>query len=96
MLIYQVKIIIDGSVEKQWLQWMKTVHVPDVIATGLIRSFHILKPEETTLVYLFHYYFNSSKDYEHYNKQYAPKLKEQPAKKYPNQFRVERSLLQSI
>jgi hypothetical protein len=96
MLIYQVKIIVSASIEEEWLQWMKTVHVPDMIATGLIRSFTILKPAEMEQVYLFHYYFDSDSDYEHYQKQYAPKLKEHPTKKYPNQFKAERSVLHNI
>ena len=96
MLTYQVKIKIEPAVEKEWLHWMKTIHVPDVIATGLIRSFQILKPSGENQLYLFHYHFNSVEDYHHYRAQFAPMLKAHPHKKFPNQFKVERDLLHWI
>ena len=34
MLIYNVTINIEESVEKEWLAWMQQVHIPEVIATG--------------------------------------------------------------
>lgn len=34
MLIYNVTINIEESVEKEWLIWMQEVHIPEVIATG--------------------------------------------------------------
>ncbi len=93
MLTYQVKITVNASVEAEWLQWMKTKHVPDVIATGLIRSFHILMPEETPQTYLFQYHFASKDDYERYSQEYAPKLREELIEKFGGQFEGERSLL---
>lgn len=42
MIICQVHLIIDAEVEGEWLRCMKIKHVPDVIATGLVRSFRQL------------------------------------------------------
>lgn len=92
MLTYQVKIKVDKAIEGQWLQWMKSSHVPDVIGTGLIRSFQILKSTTESQLYHFHYHFNSLEDYRHYEKHYAPKLKAHPQEKFPNQFESERDL----
>jgi len=96
MLTYQVKIKIDASVESEWLAWMKIKHVPDVIATGLIKSFQILKPESKEQLYLFHYHFESRKDYERYQKEFASELKTHPTEKFPNRFTAERELLEWI
>jgi len=92
MITYQVKIKVDESVEKKWLLWMKTEHVPDVIGTGLIRSFQILKSASEDQLYHFDYHFNSIEDYHHYRKEFAPKLKAHPLEKFPNQFTAEREL----
>ena len=35
MILYNVTISIDTSVEEDWLQWMKEIHIPDVMNTGL-------------------------------------------------------------
>ena len=34
MIIYNVTINIDDSVHDQWLNWLKTKHIGDVLATG--------------------------------------------------------------
>lgn len=33
MLIYNVTINVEESIEKEWLKWMKEVHIPEVLAT---------------------------------------------------------------
>lgn len=96
MLTYQVNITIEASVEEEWLRWMKTKHVPEVIATGLIKSFQILKPEEQAHTYLFHYHFGNQEDYEQYQEVHAPILKAGPGKKFPYMFKAERNLLRWI
>lgn len=93
MLTYQVKVTVDALVEEKWLHWMKTVHIPDVIATGLIRSFHILKPEigeERT--YYFHYHFSSKADFDHYTQEFGPALKADVLEKFPDQFTASRQV----
>lgn len=97
MITYQVKITINPEVEEAWLKYMKTEHVPDVIATGLVRSFQILKPEiEEAHTYYYHYQFESSADYEKYRKEFAPKLKAHPQQKFPNQFTATRQLFKWV
>ncbi|MCK8480209.1 DUF4286 family protein [Psychroserpens algicola] len=34
MIIYNVTVNIDDTVHDQWLQWMKTEHIPKVLGTG--------------------------------------------------------------
>lgn len=100
MLTYQVKITLNDSVkvsiEEEWLHWMKTRHVPDVIATGLIKSFQILKPDASAQTYFFHYHFQDEEDYKQYQEQHAPALKVHVAAKYEGRFIAERSLLRWI
>lgn len=96
MITYQVKITIDPSVESDWLYWMKTVHVPDVIACGLIRSFQILKPTTQEYLYHFNYNFESHSAFEKYKEEFAPELKEDVLQKYPNMFTAEREIFNWI
>ena len=34
MYIYNVKINIEESIQEKWTHWMKTEHIPEVLATG--------------------------------------------------------------
>lgn len=34
MYIYNVTINIDETIHNEWLEWMKSKHIPDMLATG--------------------------------------------------------------
>ncbi len=38
MILYNVTISIDPEVHQEWLAWMKEVHIPDVLKTGMFRE----------------------------------------------------------
>mgnify|MGYP002347735554 CR=1 FL=1 len=33
-LLYNVTIKVESDIHHEWLEWMKTVHIPDVMATN--------------------------------------------------------------
>ena len=39
MIIYNVTINIDESAHDQWLNWLKTKHIGEVLATGPLVAF---------------------------------------------------------
>ncbi len=43
MIIYNVTINIHESVHNQWLSWMQTKHIPDILATKKFSSARIVK-----------------------------------------------------
>ncbi len=43
MIIYNVTCHLEKIIEKEWLQWMKKEHLPDVMATGKFLSCRIFK-----------------------------------------------------
>jgi hypothetical protein len=34
MIIYNITVNIDDSAHDEWLEWMKTEHIPQVLGTG--------------------------------------------------------------
>ena len=34
MILYNVTVSIDNSVHEDWLQWMRSIHIPQVMETG--------------------------------------------------------------
>ena len=37
--IYNVTIVVSPEMEVKWIAWMKTVHIPEVMETGLFQSY---------------------------------------------------------
>ena len=42
MIIYNVTVNVDQSIEKQWLDWIK-IHIPKVLATGKFKEAKLTK-----------------------------------------------------
>lgn len=43
MIVYSVTVCVEENVHEEWLNWMKTKHIPDVMQTGYFESYAILK-----------------------------------------------------
>ena len=96
MIIYQVKIKIEEEVEKEWLHWMKTAHVPDVLATGVVLSAQVLRSEDQERTYYFNYHFSSKQQYQIYHEKFGPKLKADTQQLYGGRFQASRQILEMI
>jgi Domain of unknown function (DUF4286) len=99
MILYNVTINIDEDVHDEWLQWMKEVHVPDVMRTGLFienKICRLLSTEEQGVTYSFQYLCKSMNEYTSYQSTHAPKLQEDVKKKYAGKFVAFRSLLEVL
>ena len=42
MIVYNDTIIIEETIHDEWLNWIKTVHIPAIMATGCFQSYKIL------------------------------------------------------
>ena len=96
MLIYQVKIEINPSVESEWFQWMKTVHVPDLLKTGLVSSSQIWKEDIDQPTYYFNYVFQNSESLIHYQSNHAPALRADVIRRYEGQFTASRKVFEIL
>lgn len=98
MILYNVTINIEESIHDEWLKWMKSVHIPDVLATGLFvdnKIFKIISDQEEGYTYSIQYFLNSMEDYKKYQKDFAPKLQEEHSAKYRNKFVAFRTIMES-
>jgi len=93
MIIYQVKVVIQEAIEKEWLSWMRSTHVLDVYATGLVSTFQIWKADDQEqLIYYFNYSFHSRKELDQYLRDFASDLRAHPHRQFPNQFLASRQI----
>jgi hypothetical protein len=99
MIIYNVTINIDIDVHEEWVQWMKEVHIPDVLATGMFlesRFTRVIGDEEGGKTYSIQYLCSSMDTYEKYQSEHAPRLQKEVAEKYPGKFSAFRTILNVV
>jgi hypothetical protein len=95
-IIYNVTINIDDNHHEDWLDWMKTVHIPQVMDTGMFleaRLSKILAEEEGGKSYSVQYLCINQETLDKYQAEFAPKLQEQHAQRYAGKFVAFRTLL---
>lgn len=99
MILYSVTVNIEDSVHQEWIQWMREVHVPDVMNTKCFVSnkiMRLLEPKQEGHTYSFQYFCASSEKLQEYQEQYAAALQADVAAKYANKFVAFRTILEVI
>jgi len=101
MIIYRVTINIKKDVEEEWLNWMKTEHIDEVMRTGYFTKWEILKqliPESVTdeSIYTVRYHLESFSGYELYAKNDAARLQNKHTEKFPGKFKASRAVYQML
>ena len=101
MIIYNVTVNIEDDVHEDWITWMKTTHIPEVMSTGYFLENKIAKvlstqEDETGHTYAIQYTCNSMADLEEYQEKHAPKLQEDHTKRYLGKFVAFRTLLEVV
>lgn len=99
MIIYNVTIKIDKDVHDEWLQWMKTIHIPEVMETGCFienKMCRILVDDEDGINYSIQYTAQNMANYLDYMNNKALTLQKKHTDKYLNKFVAFRTLLQVV
>jgi len=100
MFIYSVTIAINKEAEKEWLEWMKNKHIPDVLNTGCFTDYNIFQVysafSEDLSTYNIQYSFNTVEDFEKYQKEFAQKLQKEHKDKFEGKFVATRTILRKL
>ena len=99
MILYNVTVNIDVTVHDEWLQWMKEVHIPEVMATGCFlenKICRILAEEEGGKAYSIQYFAPDMETYIKYQTEFAPVLQVEHTKKCNGKFGAFRTLLEVV
>lgn len=99
MIIYNVTITLDPAIEEDWLRWMKTVHVPDVMNTGMFlknRILRVLDKRETGPSFAIQYECKDLDALNEYQDKFAAALQKDHTERYQGQFAAFRTLLEVL
>jgi hypothetical protein len=100
MIIYNVTVNIDNSVHEEWLSWMKSSHIPDLMRTGMFlenRILRVLGDEDSGgVTYSVQYTLENMEKFRQYEDIYAPAFRGEFNNRYKDKFVAFRTLLESV
>ncbi|MCB0642618.1 MAG: DUF4286 family protein [Phaeodactylibacter sp.] len=100
MIIYNVTVKVDTDIEADWLDWMKTIHIPDVMNTGLFTNYRICRilnmHDQEGTSYAIQYTAPDMAALHRYQTQHAPALQKDHIQRYGDRAVVFRTLMEII
>jgi hypothetical protein len=96
MILYNVTVSIDEQIHEDWLDWMKSKHIPDVMATGCFIESRILRvhgEEEGGKTFAISYLCRTQEEYDRYQEEHAAALQQEHTGKFSGRFVAFRTLL---
>ncbi len=99
MILYNVTISVDGRIEKEWLKWMREIHIPDVMATKLFvdhKIFKLMNEVDGGTTYAIQYFALDAQDINTYMREHAPRLQQEHAGRYGDKALAFRTLLEQV
>lgn len=100
MFVYNITMKVNISIEKEWVQWQKEEHIPEILATGLFTNhkfFRLLEQDETEgITYVIQYFAATSEDYKQYVEKFSPRFRKEATEKWKDQFVGFRTVMQVV
>jgi len=101
MIVYNVTCVVDEQIESDWLEWMLTEHIPEVLSTQHFTESKILKilnltEEKHEISYAIQYSCNSIEQLTQYREKHGPSLQQKTIVKFGDKFIAFRTVLEEI
>jgi hypothetical protein len=97
-ILYNVTVKIDTQIHAEWLDWMKTIHIPDVMATQCFESYKLTRilgdDDEHGVGFAIQYVAPSIDVFNQYQEKYAKNLQKEHADRYQGKYAAFRTLMQ--
>ncbi len=98
-VLYNVTVNVSDEVHDEWVDWMRDVHIKEVLATGLFTSAKFLRVhafEQGGKTYATQYTARSMEDYERYLRENAPVLSAKTQAAFGDHVHSFRTLLEVL
>ena len=99
MIIYNVTVSVEENVKNDWLNWMKTEHIPEVMACGIFTKAqinHVIVQSDSDNTFAIAYTCSSMKELHQYQIKFAPELQKKHDKKFKEKAIAFRTLMEVI
>ncbi len=100
MYLYNVTVNVEDEIHQDWIDWMKSTHIPEVMATGCFVANRMLKVlsevENNGTTYSIQYYFSKMEDIVRYRDKFGPALQKSTQQRYGQKYVAFRTLLEIV
>lgn len=100
MILYNITINVTPDIEEDFISWMKAVHIPEVLETGIFNDhkfFRLLhESEDGSTNYCIQYFTESMEQMMEYEKKHAAHLRAKTQERYQDKAIAFRTLLETI
>jgi Fic family protein len=100
MILYNITFNVSAACEEDFVSWMKTIHIPEVMGTGIFHHqvFYRLvhHSEDGSLNFCIQYFTESMDRMLEYERVHAPALRKKTQERYQDQVVAFRTLLETI
>lgn len=101
MIVYNVTISIEKGISQEWQNWMKSVHIPAVMAVGIFKEHKFLRlmteiEDNQGDTFAVQYLCENKAALDLYMDKFATKLQNEHTKKYKGKFIAFRTVLQEV
>ena len=100
MILYNITINVSRDIEQDFIGWMKDVHIPEVLETGIFHDhkfFRLLhESEDGSTNYCIQYFTDSLAQMMKYERNHAALLRAKTQERYKDKAIAFRTLLETI
>ena len=101
MIIYSVTVSVEDAVHDDWFDWMRNIHIPDVIKTGYFSGWQMRElidpaPQDRTKTYNIQYEMADMDAYLTYQRHHAKALQADHQNRYGERVVAFRTLLKDV
>ena len=99
MIIYNITVSIEENITRDWLNWMKSEHIPEVMACGLFikaQINRIISEEDSHNTFSIAYVCMSMKELRQYQIEFSTELQAKHTARYGDKAVAFRTILEII
>lgn len=100
MFIYNVTVQVEKAIAEQWLEWLQSEHIPELMSTGCFSHCQIVKlldvDESEAITYAIQYYSSSRELIDKYVTEFAGAIRKRNSEKWNDRFVAFRTIMEVI
>lgn len=100
MIVCNISIQIDPSIEKEWVRWQKQEHIPDVMSSNQFtdyKFYRLLEQDETeSIFYVMQFFAATEANYKKYIEEFAGNLRQKTFDRWGDKFIAFRTVMKLV